>query len=131
MGEWEKIILLITFFVFILISILFTILKVFFSKKNKKTVKQITEKNYFINESHKNEKWWVFTSGFFEKKWFKSQNHIFKIKYFNYSENFSKGFLNSSFIETKKILKKFINRKEIKNLIQDLKIYINCLENIW
>ncbi|AGR42015.1 hypothetical protein [Spiroplasma diminutum] len=112
----------------VLTILLYSILKV---KNQKKPLKKVTNEPFFINEEHNKEKWWVSKDGNFEKKWMEVQDYDFSIKYFNYEENFSKGFLNSKFIRTKIFLSDIMDIKSAKKTIEKLEFYSNCLENIW
>ncbi|AUM62550.1 hypothetical protein [Spiroplasma monobiae] len=119
------------FILFIAITLIIAISVVIKVKKPKKVLKQITSHTYFTNETHGKEKWWVSKDGNFEKKWMEVQDYDFKIRYFDYEENFSEGFLNSKFVRTKIFLYDLMDINAVNKTIDRIKLYANCLENIW
>ncbi|QHX36558.1 hypothetical protein [Spiroplasma sp. BIUS-1] len=122
----------ISIFILVLVSGLgLTIGLVFRFKKPKKVLKQVTNQPFFINEEHNKEKWWISKDGSFEKKWMEVQDYDFKIRYFDYEENFSEGFLNSKFVRTKIFLYEIMDIKTVNKTIDRIKLYTTCLENIW
>ncbi|WP_338985505.1 hypothetical protein [Spiroplasma endosymbiont of Diplazon laetatorius] len=119
------------FIVLLAITLTVTICIVLKIKKPKKILKQVTNQPFFINQEHNKEKWFVSKDGTFEKKWMEVQDYDFKIRYFDYEENFSKGFLNSKFIRTKIFLYEIMDIKSVNKTIERIQLYTTCLENIW
>ncbi|QGS51797.1 hypothetical protein [Spiroplasma tabanidicola] len=101
------------------------------NKRKVKTVEEIINEPFFVNEEHKKENWWISKDGSFEKKWLLKQDFDYKVDFFEYYENFSNGFFSSKFIRTKYVLVELMDLKSINKTVDRLNSYSNCLENIW